>query len=292
LGPPARRLASLAGGTQRQRENPEENGEGYRFDAGLARERAREFAAREAAMRARVVPHVARFFAPSRFLRAALLDWGLPPDRVEYLEYGLEQDPFAHFERGSAERMRVRFLGTLAFHKGPHLLLQAWASLPSELRARGELLISGAREPKSDYVARLERLGAACGAHLTGAIRRADVPRALERTDLLVVPSIWYENSPLTIHEARLTRTPLLVSNLGGMAELVEDSREGWRFQVGDVRDLAARLAALLNDPSQLKALRFDGPPVASMKTSAFEMERRYRALLDGEGGEGGGERR
>jgi glycosyltransferase involved in cell wall biosynthesis len=251
---------------------------------------ARLAAEREAELRARLVPCVARFFAPSRFLRARLVEWGLPAERVEELAYGIELEPFRGFARRPSSRLRVAFLGTLAPHKAPHLLLAAFAALPGELRARATLTLHGPAQHFPDYVARLEREARALGARLAGALARAEIPAALAEIDLLVVPSVWYENSPLAIHEARATRTPVLVADLGGMAELVEPGRTGWRFRPGDAGDLAAHLARLLAAPAELAALDFGAPP-KDVRTSAAELEERYAAALAARAGAGEGAR-
>ncbi|MFT5287966.1 MAG: glycosyltransferase involved in cell wall biosynthesis [Planctomycetota bacterium] len=281
LGPSVLRM------TQRGQATGSEDDAGeYRFDEALAEQRAEQAAARDRDLLGRVVPNVARFFAPSLFLRDALVTWGIPEERIEHLRYGLEQAPFENFERRPSDKVRVRYLGTLAPHKAPHLVLEAWGRLPEELRAKGNLIIHGPKESQPDYVAKLEALAAKVGAELPGAVERSDIPAVLADTDLLVVPSIWYENSPLTIHEARSTRTPLLVSDLGGMAELVEPGREGWRFRVGDAGDIAARLEKILKDPDCLARLPFDGPPVKPMVRSAEEMEARYQEVLSAKGGD------
>jgi len=88
----------------------------------------------------------------------------------------------------------------------------------------------------------------------------------------------------LTIHEARATRTPLAVSDFGGMAELVEPGVDGWRFDVGSAESLARILEDVLRDPTRLQRLTFDGEPVKDMRTSAAQMEARYAALLEAQG--------
>jgi glycosyltransferase involved in cell wall biosynthesis len=245
-------------------------------ELALAFERAaRE---RDAELRRRVLHCIERFFAPSRFLRERFVEWGLPEERIETLAYGLELEPFRDFQRAPADRLRLAFLGTLAPHKAPHLLLEAFARLPSELRARATLTLYGPTHHFPEYVARLEHAARPLGAELAGAIPRERVPAVLAVTDVLVVPSVWYENSPFTIHEARATRTPVLVSDLGGMRELVEDGREGWRFRVGDAAHLAEHLERLLRDPGVLARLSF--PPEKDVRTSALELEERYAAAL------------
>ena len=250
-------------------------------DAALERAMAGAMARRDAELRTRIVPAVERFFAPSRFLHERFLEWGLAREKLEVLAYGLELAPFRGFARERSAKTRVAFIGQLAPHKGPHLLLEAWAALPEELRASATLTIHGPKDHHPEYVARLERLAALAGAALPGRLERDRIPGALACTDLLVVPSVWYENSPLSIHEALATRTPLLVSDLGGMAELVQEGRSGWRFVPGDARDLGAQLERVLRDPARLAALDFAGVQVKDMRVSAAEMEERYRAALD-----------
>lgn len=244
--------------------------------AGRFASAARE---REAELRRRLLPCVERFFAPSLFLRERFREWGLAEERIETLPYGLELESFRGLTRTTSAKLRIAFLGTLAPHKAPHLLLEAFALLPAELRARATLTLYGPKQHFPDYVAGLERRAAGLGAELPGVLARRDVPATLAATDVLVVPSVWYENSPLTIHEARAARTAVLVSDLGGMAELVEPGRTGWRFRTGDAGDLAQALARILRDPSMLDGLDFEPPP-KDMQASAAEMEERYDAAL------------
>jgi glycosyltransferase involved in cell wall biosynthesis len=251
--------------------------------------RAGEFAslarAREAELRTRLAAAVARFFAPSRFLAQRFLEWGLPAERLECLAYGHELEALRgpRVPRAPGEPVRVAYLGTLAPHKAPHLVLEAFALLSADLRARACLTLWGPKHHNPDYVAALEQRAAALGARLAGALAREDVPAALLATDLLVVPSVWYENSPLAIHEARAARTAVLVSDLGGMAELVEPGRQGWRFRAGDAGDLARVLGDVLAAPGRLAALDFEPPP-KDARTNALELEERYRAELAARG--------
>jgi glycosyltransferase involved in cell wall biosynthesis len=255
-----------------------------------ARSRAFESAARERAdeLRTRLSAVVTRFFAPSRFLEERFLEWGLPPERLERLAYGHELDAFTGGERvprEPGEPLRVAFLGTLAPHKAPHLVLEAWARLAPELARRATLTLWGPKHHNPHYVTALTERAKALDARLPGALAHDDVPAVLLATDLVVVPSVWFENSPLVLHEARAARTACLVSDLGGMAELVEPGRQGWRFRAGDAADLARALGSVLRDPECLRGLDFEPAP-KSARTHAAELEERYVAarVRPGEG--------
>ncbi len=252
-------------------------------DAGAAAEMARAALERDAALRERVVPHVSRFLAPSRFLVERFVEWGIEPRRIEHLPNGLDLARFSAQLRvrpaGSATPLRVGFLGTLAPHKGPQLLLEAWSRLATSTRARAVLEVRGRAPADGAFGRRLEQLAAASGATLPGPLARADVPAWMAGLDLLVVPSTWYENAPMVILEALALRTPLLVSDLGGMAELVEPGVSGVRFPVGDVGALASALAQLLDDPQRLSRLYPRGPIASDLADNTRRLDQLYREL-------------
>jgi hypothetical protein len=111
-----------------------------------------------------------------------------------------------------------------------------------------------------------------------GVFDNRDIAAVHERIDALVVPSVWYENSPITIHEAFLLGTPVITSDIGGMAELVRDGVDGLHFKVGDPASLARTVVRLLDEPGLLERVS-RGRGVKTMAEDAREMEARYRQL-------------
>ncbi len=246
-----------------------------------AAEMARQVALRDGDFRTRLVPRVDRFLSPSRFLRQEFIRWGLEPEKIVFLRTGIDLDTFRPRARTSSEFLRVGFIGTLAPHKGPHLLLDAWAQLDPKLRARARLRLVGPAQHHPEYVRDLERRAASVGAELAGPVTREGVAEELARTDLLVVPSIWYENSPLVILEALAARTPLLVSDIGGMAELVEENVSGFRFAVGDVHALGQRIADAIQNPALLQGLYSAAEPIKRVDDDAAQLEELYFEALE-----------
>ena len=82
---------------------------------------------------------------------------------------------------------------------------------------------------------------------------------------MLVVPSVWYENMPLTIWEAFRNGVPVVTSDFGGMAEAVRDGQSGLLFPRGDARALAAGLGRLAADRTLLARLARGRPDVPDM---------------------------
>jgi glycosyltransferase involved in cell wall biosynthesis len=89
--------------------------------------------------------------------------------------------------------------------------------------------------------------------------------------DWVVVPSIWWENSPLVIQEAFCHRRPVICSNIGGMAEKVDDRVNGLHFAVGDPAALAATLELAATRSGLLDELRagIKAPPTVAETADA-----------------------
>lgn len=235
---------------------------------------------RDLALRERILPAVDRFIAPSRFLRERFLEWGIPARQIVHMRTGIDLTKFEGFQKRPAEKTRIAFIGTLAPHKGAHILLDAWDRVDPGLRAGAELRIFGPPAHNPAYVAALREHAAEVGASLEGELARSAVAGALAEIDLLIVPSIWYENSPLIILEALATRTPLAVSDLGGMAELVTPGFTGFHFKMGSDEDLARVLTECLEEPELLARLYGEEVAVRDVRRDAEVLEGTYREFI------------
>ena len=70
-----------------------------------------------------------------------------------------------------------------------------------------------------------------------------------------MIPSRWYENSPLVLLNALATHTPVVVSNVEGMTEFLDEARNGFSFQRGSVDDLVRVLSEVVLDRDKLCGL-------------------------------------
>lgn len=271
LGPAALASAGVVRGREPAHRGPTTAADAERMRAA--------FVERERFLRERLVPHVDRFLSPSRFLLERFVEWGIPRERIAHLPIGIDLAAFAPRPKTASARPRVAFLGTLSPLKGAHVLVAAWEQLAPELRARAQLTIYGPGRHHPEYVRSLRERAHAAGAALSGNVPRADVPERLASIDLLVVPSLWYENSPLALLEARATRTPAIASALGGMAELVIEGVTGTTFAVGNAADLAAQLTPLIAEPERLQRFFEPAPPTRSAAADVDDLEAIYGEL-------------
>jgi glycosyltransferase involved in cell wall biosynthesis len=205
------------------------------------------------------------FVAPSAFLREQFLGWGIEPGRIVLIPNAVALAPPP--QRQTRERPdRFAFFGNLAPHKGVLVLLDAAA----RLQRKGidiALAIHGGFGWQDDAFRDAVRAGAAEArpvARLLGAYERRDLPALLARTDWVVVPSVWWENAPLAILEAREAGLPVIASGIGGMAELVRDGVDGLHVPPGDPHALAETMERAANNGKLHRRLSRASRPVAS----------------------------
>jgi glycosyltransferase involved in cell wall biosynthesis len=219
---------------------------------------------------------------PSRFLRQKLIDTGkFDAHRVLYSDYGTLTDNVRAIHKRPDDKGRVRFgyVGSLVWYKGVDVLVRAMGRL---VGVSAVLHVWGDFKPDQDpHHAELQRLARDSGAQVEfhGRFDNNDIASVYEQLDVLVVPSVWFENSPITIHESYLFETPLVVSDIGGMAELVRDGVDGLHFKVGDDADLARVLSRFVDEKDLLARLSKNWPRIKTMAEDAAEMEVRYRQL-------------
>lgn len=187
------------------------------------------------------------FLAPSAFLRDKFIAWGISPTRIALLPNAVLTAPPGVEDAPRARRDRFAFFGNIAPHKGVLTLLDAAARLGAEgprIALHGGL---GWATPEF-RAAFAEKLAAAPRAQHLGPYDRRDVVALMRGADWIVLPSLWWENAPLVIHEARVAGRPVICSGIGGMAELVEHGVSGLHVPPGDVAALAETLRGAAED--------------------------------------------
>lgn len=165
--------------------------------------------------------------------------------------------------------------------KAPHVLLEAFRRLPAGAASVDLLGAPSDYHGDASYRGVLEPLLKLPGVNLRGPQSRERVPEALRSLDVLVVPSVWPETSPLVIREAFLTGVPVVASNIGGIPELIEVERNGLLFEPGDVDGLARALRRLAEEPDLLLRLKAGAAatPVRSLEDDVTATRRLYESF-------------
>lgn len=88
---------------------------------------------------------------------------------------------------------------------------------------------------------------------------KAVVMSYLKKCKALIFPSIWYEGFPVTILEALCTGTPVIVSNIGGMKEIIQNRVNGLHFEPGNEKDLVSKIIEIEDQDSLANSLSANG---------------------------------
>ncbi|MCS6932520.1 MAG: glycosyltransferase [Acetobacteraceae bacterium] len=190
---------------------------------------------------------------PSDFLRRRYAEWGFVPRAGFVVENPLDPALAARPRRPPAPDLAARFafFGQPTPFKGLDVLLSA-LRLAREERPGIALDVHGcgAEEVVGMFPALAPLLSQLGGAvRFRGRYHPTEVLDRMAEAGWVVVPSVWWENSPMVILEAKRAGVPLIVSGIGGMAEKVRPGLDGLHATPGSARDLA-RVLAEAADPA------------------------------------------
>jgi glycosyltransferase involved in cell wall biosynthesis len=211
--------------------------------------------------------------APTDFARERAVELGLETTRLRTLPLGAVEGPAR--PRRAGARKRLGYIGTLAPHKGADVLVKAFRGLADP---EASLDLFGSLTVQPAYVEGLRRSAAGdARIRLRGPFMEGDQPRVLDRLDAIVLPSVWWENSPVTALEALAAGLPVIASATGGVPEIVTHGVTGWLVPPGEPGPLQDALAGLAAG-----TLLGDAAPPAPVKTvadGARELSEVYETL-------------
>lgn len=197
----------------------------------------------------------------SRFMKNEIIrQFGLSAEGISVIPNGVDLDQLQDvpYQPGiiiPEGVWPVVFLGRLVPEKGVDCLIRAFSRLSADYTCL-RLYVCG-KGPERD---RLEKLGQELGIgekiEFTGFIERTDRNYLYSRACIAVFPSI-YEPFGIVALEAMAAGTPVIASDTGGLAEIIENRQNGLLFPPGDDKSLAAAIAELLDDPDQTDGMRF-----------------------------------
>jgi glycosyltransferase involved in cell wall biosynthesis len=224
------------------------------------------------------INRIDKVVVPTKVMHAQLTRNGLDPRQTVPVPFGLNMDHFEETkEHIPSDKLRIGFIGTIYEHKGVHVLFEAVRQLAGKPI---ELKIYGKTDDFPAYVEKLKMIGRNdpriefCGTFPNDKI--GDIFSAL---DVLVVPSLWHENTPLVIYSAQAVGVPVVVSNMAGMTEVIEHRKNGLIFEAGDAMQLAEAIRTLLEDRELLRRLSADAKKPLSIRDYVSKLSEIYETL-------------
>lgn len=197
----------------------------------------------------------------SQGLRGELASRGVPEDKVHVIPNGVDTARFIPLPKdqelarrlGIAGRTVMGYVSLLRRFEGLDTLIQAAAILASR-RDDTACLIVGDGPDFNRLKALAEGIGGRCRVVFTGRVPHTEVMRYYSLIDVFVVPrmraKVCETVTPLKPLEAMCMAKPVVVSDVGGLTELVKEGVTGLTFEAGNAEALASRCAALADNPS------------------------------------------
>jgi glycosyltransferase involved in cell wall biosynthesis len=237
--------------------------------------RARAVAARLGTVVSRV-NQLEAVFVPTRLMGSVLERHGVRRSKLIHAPFGI--DPIASPPRRPRDvtgGLRVGYIGSLAEHKGVHVLLQAARGMPT---TNMEVRVYGSPDHFPAYAASLR--GIAAGDQrisFMGTFPNKEIGEVFAGLDVLVIPSVWHENTPLVIASAQACGCPIVASDVAGISEAVSHGEDGLLFPPGDVAALRGSLERLTTDATLLERLTASQRPPRTTADYVDQLEDAYR---------------
>ncbi len=188
---------------------------------------------------------VHRFVTLTELGKAKLVAGGIKAEKIVVRPNFIHPDPGIEGEKDEY----ALFVGRLSPEKGIEPLLEGWGKMPVDKK-----LILVGNGPLLEGLIQKARLKP--NLEMVGALPPETTLEMIRGAKFLIFPSILYEGMPRTIIEAFATGTPVIASDLGAMADMVEHGSNGFLFPAGDGTRLAEMASAIYSDPDLYARMR------------------------------------
>lgn len=206
-------------------------------------------------------------------MKNKLIEIGIPRDKIIYIDLGINNSNLKNIQKAKSKQIRFAFIGSTSIHKGIQILIDGFNNIKD-----ASLDIYGfiSEENRKKYIKLIKNRNI----NFRGSFKYNEAWKIFAKVDILIVPSICMENSPLTIKEAFSSRTPVIASNVGGLSEMVEDGKTGLLFKMGDSKDLFEKIRYFIDNSSEIERMGKEIHRVKTIDKHAIEMDNIYRNLL------------
>lgn len=221
---------------------------------------------------------------PTKLMRDVFVENGIDEKLIHHVPFGIRLDALApHTKKSESPHVRIAFIGTLFEHKGVDLLIKAFLALPED--AKCNLSIYGSTDQFPEYGKKLLDMAQDGSSNskkiaFKGTFPQEKFGEILSNIDVLVIPSRWYENTPLVMQSALATKTPLIATDLGGMAEIIDHDNTGLLFTLNSVESLKQQLLRVVTEKGLLEKFRSNIKDERSVQVMVDDIEKIYAPFL------------
>jgi glycosyltransferase involved in cell wall biosynthesis len=206
----------------------------------------------------KIVKNASKIIALSGFEAKQYKHIGIPEEKITIIPNGIDLSKYTELPPKGAfkrkfnipeNRKIILYLGRIHKIKGIDILVKAYAYLKNEMNFKDAVLVIAG--PDDGYLSEAKALAYALrisdSTMFVGPLYSVDKLAAYVDSDLFVLPS-RYEAFPMVVLEAYACGKPVIASNVGGLKELIIDGETGLLFKAGNFKQMAEKMAYLLND--------------------------------------------
>ncbi|MBN2774038.1 MAG: glycosyltransferase family 4 protein [Prolixibacteraceae bacterium] len=205
------------------------------------------------------------FIVQTPFQKEKFMDNGIPGSKIEILP-GITPDIIT--TDTSEPKNRVTFVGRVSLEKGIVEFIEAARRLP-EIR----FVVAGTVDPSMVH---LKQTGPK-NVEWMGFLNREALDNLYEKSQMIVVPGKWYEGFPNVITRAMKHGKPVITSNLGAMASIIDHEENGLLVEPGNTIALTNAINDLYNQPEKCLRLGKNGREKAEKH---FSQDAIYQTLI------------
>ena len=181
--------------------------------------------------------------------------FGLPFDKISVIPNGINLNNFTGIDRDYDFRRRfamdnekiILYVGRLVYEKGVQHLISAMPKILENYHD-SKLVIAGKGGMIDELKSQVESMGLSNKVYFTGYLNQKEVQKMYKCADVAVFPST-YEPFGIVALEAMLAGIPTVVSDIGGLNEIVEHGVNGMKSYTGNPNSIADSVLSLLFDP-------------------------------------------
>jgi len=219
--------------------------------------------------------------SPSKFL-AHIFEREMGVSPLKIIQHGINYSHIKKNRRRYEKRDSLTFFygGSFNHHKGVHILIEAFTKITSSTIL---LKIYGSGVDQL-YISLLQKLaGGNTRIEFCGIFSEEQTGDILSNIDVVVIPSLCYESYSMMLHEAISCNVPVVASDIGVLAEKIENGWNGVTFRAGSVVHLKEVLEGLVRDPEKLNVLKDNlrTSIVPTIEQEAHSYERQYKMIVD-----------
>jgi len=216
---------------------------------------------------------------------------GTPEEKIVVIPNGIDLSEYAKLPPKGAFRKKfnipedrkiILYLGRIHKIKGVDFLIKAYARVINETNCKDAILIIAG--PDDGYLKEVQeltnRLGISKHVLITGPLYGQDKLQAYVDSEFYVLPS-RYETFPMTVLEAYACGVPVIVSNVGGLKDLVINGKTGLLVNVDDVDQLTSAIHFLLNNGEETRRMGLRGKQLVKSNFSIEKMIEKIEELYE-----------